>query len=413
MATVTVLNTSADLTSTTLVTRENAYTITGLHTFDRDPSAPFAVTASSAVVTNLDADKLDGEEGSAYHAAANITGTTLASNVVTSSLTTLGTIVTAPNVDLLNAVNTHTANGSHTWTCGTNGAQRLVSENTTSNTAALSGFRANAGTNILTLSAYSQGYTTGVSDVQDGGSALVTGAGGFSLAATHASGDLRFYSRNALGLTIGASQLATFTGAATVTGALTAATGKFGTGTISSSTVIVGSTGESQLTIASDTDANSADTDALLRFTIDDTTLKGLIGYDQGTDRFVIGYDGTAAIKIASNAVCTFGAASIIISNSTVDTAAVNAGDGNVQCGGLTQTNKARGTGATSGNYVTIGRNSSGNGAPGFLRMTDKADVDWWLWVDTTGDLRISSGGAPQEDGTPSDTSGTIVGTQS
>lgn len=37
------------------------YTQTGLITFDRDPSAPFAVTASSAVVPNLDADKVDGK----------------------------------------------------------------------------------------------------------------------------------------------------------------------------------------------------------------------------------------------------------------------------------------------------------------------------------------------------------------
>lgn len=68
MANTTLLNTNADLASKTVVTRENAYTITGLHTFDRDPSAPFAVTASSAVVSNLDADKLDGQEGAYYGA---------------------------------------------------------------------------------------------------------------------------------------------------------------------------------------------------------------------------------------------------------------------------------------------------------------------------------------------------------
>ena len=54
-----------------------SYTQTGLITFDRDPSAPFAVTASSAVVPNLDADKLDGEEGSAYHNATNLNAGTV------------------------------------------------------------------------------------------------------------------------------------------------------------------------------------------------------------------------------------------------------------------------------------------------------------------------------------------------
>lgn len=38
----------------------DAQTITGLKTFDRDPAAPFAVTAGSAFVANLDADLLDG-----------------------------------------------------------------------------------------------------------------------------------------------------------------------------------------------------------------------------------------------------------------------------------------------------------------------------------------------------------------
>jgi hypothetical protein len=39
-----------------------SWTQTGLITFDRDPSAPFAVSASSAKVNNLDADKLDGAD---------------------------------------------------------------------------------------------------------------------------------------------------------------------------------------------------------------------------------------------------------------------------------------------------------------------------------------------------------------
>ncbi len=66
MANVTVANTTANLSGKTIVLAERDTTITGLETFDRDPSAPFAVTASSAVVANLDADKLDGVEGSGY-----------------------------------------------------------------------------------------------------------------------------------------------------------------------------------------------------------------------------------------------------------------------------------------------------------------------------------------------------------
>lgn len=58
---VSITNTDANVSGKTLVIAENAQTITGLQTFDRDPSAPFAVSASSAVVTNLDADKWDGK----------------------------------------------------------------------------------------------------------------------------------------------------------------------------------------------------------------------------------------------------------------------------------------------------------------------------------------------------------------
>ena len=43
-----------------------AQTVATLLTFDRDPGAPFAVTASSAVVPNLDADKVDGLEAAEF-----------------------------------------------------------------------------------------------------------------------------------------------------------------------------------------------------------------------------------------------------------------------------------------------------------------------------------------------------------
>jgi hypothetical protein len=72
----------------------------------------------------------------------------------------------------------------------------------------------------------------------------------------------------------------------------------------------------------------------------------------------------------------------------------------------------ANGTGAVTGQTVAIGRNTSGSGAPGCLILSDKAGTAYYLWVDTTGDLRIGSA-PPEEDGTPADTSGTVVGTQS
>lgn len=67
-----VANSSAQLTGKTLDTLEDNQTITGLKTFNRGAAAPFAVDAASTKVTNLDADKLDGQTGSFYQDAANL-----------------------------------------------------------------------------------------------------------------------------------------------------------------------------------------------------------------------------------------------------------------------------------------------------------------------------------------------------
>lgn len=53
------------------VNLDAAQTITGLKTFDRDPSAPFAVSVGSAKVANLDADLLDGRTEAEFAALAD------------------------------------------------------------------------------------------------------------------------------------------------------------------------------------------------------------------------------------------------------------------------------------------------------------------------------------------------------
>lgn len=50
----------------------SAETITGLWSFSRSTNPPFAVNAGAALVTNLDADKLDGQEGTYYTDLDNI-----------------------------------------------------------------------------------------------------------------------------------------------------------------------------------------------------------------------------------------------------------------------------------------------------------------------------------------------------
>ena len=99
----TVLNTTAGLTGKTLMITEGAETITGLKTFDRDPSAPFAVTGSSAKVTNLDADKLDGYEAAALAVLAEdetVTGNWIFSGTVALPTLTQNLVFTDASYDI-------------------------------------------------------------------------------------------------------------------------------------------------------------------------------------------------------------------------------------------------------------------------------------------------------------------------
>lgn len=79
MATVAVANTTTNISGQTVLLAARDQTITGQHTFDRDPSAPFVVTSGSAVVSNLDADKVDGQDGAYYLSLANATNWSTAS----------------------------------------------------------------------------------------------------------------------------------------------------------------------------------------------------------------------------------------------------------------------------------------------------------------------------------------------
>lgn len=69
-------------------------------------------------------------------------------------------------------------------------------------------------------------------------------------------------------------------------------------------------------------------------------------------------------------------------------------------------------TNSSTGAIVSLARNSAGTaGAPAILALADKANVGYYLWVDTAGKLRIGTN-FPRTDNSITDTSGTIVGTQ-
>lgn len=74
---VSVQNTSASLSGKTLAKLEDNQTFTGQKTFDVGASAPFVCVSGAAKVDNLDADKLDGQEGTYYTNASNLASGTV------------------------------------------------------------------------------------------------------------------------------------------------------------------------------------------------------------------------------------------------------------------------------------------------------------------------------------------------
>lgn len=85
---VIVTNTDIGLNGKTIINAEDNQTITAAKTFDRDPNPPFLVSANSAKVDNLDADKLDGLDSLDY-------ARLVADNAFTGTISATGTINSA------------------------------------------------------------------------------------------------------------------------------------------------------------------------------------------------------------------------------------------------------------------------------------------------------------------------------
>lgn len=92
--------------------------------------------------------------------------------------------------------------GTHAFSAGGTGGQSLEVTNTTSGTGNFARVYVTAGTSSVLFGALSQGFTTSGVNVQSGAVLNAEGAGGLSLAATNASGDVRLYSRNHLKVTL-------------------------------------------------------------------------------------------------------------------------------------------------------------------------------------------------------------------
>jgi hypothetical protein len=107
--------------------------------------------------------------------------TTVGGGIDSSAITESGGLLTVPGY------------GNHNFVGAGPGDHVLRVTNSTSGPTATANVYANAGTNIMWIQSFSQGYTTGTYDVQNGGFFGVTGTGGLSIGALGAAAPIRFY----------------------------------------------------------------------------------------------------------------------------------------------------------------------------------------------------------------------------
>jgi len=251
--------------------------------------------------------------------------------------------------------------GTATFSAGGTGGQIMSVRNTTAGTGNYSQLQLgnDASATATFFQSFSSTFTSSGRSQASGTLWECIGAGGISIAANNASGVIRFYS----GGTTERMRLAT-------TGALSLGTTTgFGGGTI-----------------------NLAGTAQGLTFNHDNAEIRWK--NTATTDKWSL-YLSTADLRFFTYAISgdmfRFGT-----SNSR-PYAYMPSG--------------AYGTGASAfGSLLEVGYNSSGGGAPASLALQTKAGVPHYIWVDTTGDLRIDTS-PPSESG--GDVTGTVVGTQS
>lgn len=111
--------------------------------------------------------------------------------------------------------------GTHSFSAGGTGGNIIAVANPTAGTGNFAAIYMSSDTsNLLQMRANSSTLTPSGFHLADGIALEGGGVGGVSIAASHASGDVRIYSRNALAATFGASQAATFTGVVSLTSSL-------------------------------------------------------------------------------------------------------------------------------------------------------------------------------------------------
>jgi hypothetical protein len=189
-STITCVDTISTTTLTgtlSTVSQPNVTTMAGLVSVGTITTGVWTGTTIGLAKGGTNAD-LSGTGGTSQFLRQNTVGGTI--SVVRPAVTDLSD---GSNVALLNAVNTFTAAGAHTWTAATAAGNGISIINTTSGVAAYGNLTMTAGTSNFYIDNFSQGYTTSGSAIAASTRLFADGAGGVSIAAANAAGVIRLW----------------------------------------------------------------------------------------------------------------------------------------------------------------------------------------------------------------------------
>lgn len=295
--------------------------------------------------------------------------------------------------------------GTHNYSAGGSGSNLILIRNSTAGTGNKGVLQAQAdGAGVMALEMFSTTHTASGAITAAGGRLVLTGAGTLGVE-TVANGGVRFFPGGALRATVD------FTN-----GAL--AENDYGwrvknTGGTAIDGVII--TSGNEMRIGSDSAASVVDTvikaGAAVRFRMNSaerivmTAAGALQASDGSVSAPTLGFkdDTDTGFYRDTNGI------QVALGGSNRASFAANTGS---EGASLSVNDGAFGTGFVTAPFVLIGRNTSGSTAAGTLRLTTKGGAIHAIWVDASNNLRIGNGVPPTENGTNSDTGGTVVGTQ-
>jgi hypothetical protein len=311
--------------------------------------------------------------------------------------------------------------GTHNFSAGGSGTNQVAIRNTSAGTANLAGVLVgNNGTvSALAMWAFSTTYTSTGLYLADGCVLESTRAGGLGIAATDASGVLRFHAGGpAERMRLDASGRLGLGTTSPAAGGLTIAAGAITSGSalgaLNPLHLVIGGGGTTpQAGMVAWGDGTGYNLDFGTRSGGNFSARYRMT--DSGQMQFSDGSVGTPSISFINDANSGWyrtGSGDISYAADGVRVLRLS-GVAGASAGFLGLLSTANGTGSASGNSVLVGRNTSGNGAVGTIGLVLRNGLsERYLYPDASGDLRIHTAPPTEDNTTVAESAGTIVGTQ-